>query len=93
MANFVIKKDGTKVPFDSEKIKSSVMAAASEAGLSEDEKSSLAEKVLDSVQVSLGGQEEVASSQIREKVLSELDTTAPAVSEAWRKYDQSMGKG
>ena len=92
MANFVIKKDGTKVPFDPEKIKNSVMAAASEAGLLEEEKTSLAEKVLDAVLVSFGSQEEVATSEIREKVLSGLDAMAPAVSEAWRKYDQSIGK-
>jgi len=33
MANFVTKKDGTRVSFDLEKIKSSIMSAAADAGL------------------------------------------------------------
>ena len=92
MASFAIKKDGTKVPFESGKIKASIMAAALEAGLSEKESTDIAEKVLSLVTTTFGGQEEVTTSEIKEKVLSELDTMAPAVSEAWRKYDQSMGK-
>lgn len=91
MANFVTKKDGTKVPFDSEKVKSSVMAAALEAGLLQEEAASLAGKVLEAVSMSFEGQEEVSTSEVREKALSELDTMAPAVSEAWRKYDESKG--
>lgn len=92
MANLAIKKDGTKVPFDSEKIKNAVMAAAKEAGLSDDEASSVAEKTLVAVSEAFGSQEEVTTSEIKEKVLSELDASAPLVSESWRKYDESMGK-
>lgn len=92
MVNFVIKKDGSRIAFESGKVKNSVMAAAAEAGLSNDEASDLAEKVLDKVLVSFGSQEEVATSEIKGKALSELDSTAPSVSESWRKYDESHGK-
>ncbi len=91
MANFVIKKDGTRVAFDSEKIKNGIMAAATEAGLANDQASSITEEVLNAVNSSFESQEEVATSQIRDKVLSELDVSAPTVSEAWRKYEESKG--
>jgi len=89
MANFVTKKDGTKVPFDKEKIKSAVAASSLEAGLSQEEATELAGKVLDAVVTAFEGQEEVASSEIRERVLSELDVMSPAVSESWKKYEES----
>jgi len=37
----------------------------------------------------LAGKEEVSSSEVKEKILSELDIHNPAVSEAWRQYEQS----
>ncbi len=32
--------------------------------------------------------DEIATSEIKEKILSELDVVEPAVSEAWRKHEQ-----
>ena len=89
MANFAVKKDGPKVPFDSEKIKSGVMAACTEAGLSEEDATNVAEKVLSSVTMAFESQDEVATSEIRDKILSELDESQPAVAEAWRRYEES----
>ena len=34
------------------------------------------------------GETEVETSAIRERILSELDVIEPAVSQAWRDYDQ-----
>ena len=81
MANFVTKKDGTKVPFDGEKIKSAVNGAAMESGLSDEEGKKVAEETLSLVATAFEGQEEVSAQEIREKVLSELDASAPAVAE------------
>jgi len=89
MANFVIKKDGTKQPFDAGKIKRVVSAAAIQAGLSNEEAVRVADQVSSAVTQSVAGKEEVASTEIRGKILSELDTVNPSVSEAWRKYEQS----
>ncbi len=88
MANFVIKKDGTKVAFDAEKIKTGVMGACAEAGLEDDKASAITEEIVNAVSASFESQEEVASSEIREKILSELDTSYPVVAEAWRKYEE-----
>jgi len=89
MANFVVKKDGTKETFDVEKIKRAISAAAEQAGLLGEEASSLVDQVSMMVVQSLAGKEEVSSSEIKEKILSELDIHNPAVSEAWRQYEQS----
>ena len=89
MANFVIKKDGTKEPFDVEKIKHGVNMAATQAGLSAEETSVLADKTVSSVEESTANIDEVQGTVIREKILSFLDITDPKVSEAWRNYEAS----
>lgn len=91
MANFVTKKDGTRVAFDPEKIKGVVMASGLEAGLSEEENNEIAEKVLEAVTTALKEQEEVSSKEIRSIILSELEVIAPIVCESWKKYEEGKG--
>jgi len=88
MATEVTKKDGSKMPFDSEKIKKSISMAADQAYLSEEKKNEVVEKVTAAALQMAEGKEEITTTEIREKVLSELDALEPSVSEAWRKYDQ-----
>ena len=88
MANEVIKKDGTREPFDPEKIKTSIKAAVEETNLSEERKNEVVEQVA-SVAIKMAEErEEIATSEIKEKILSELDRIEPSVSAAWRRYDQ-----
>lgn len=88
MANEVIKKDGTKEPFDAEKIKKAIAAAAQQAGLSEERKNEVVEQVAAAAIQMVEEKEEITTSEIKEKILSELDRIESSVSEAWRKYDQ-----
>jgi len=88
MATQVIKKDGTKQPFDAEKIKNSIAAAAARTELPEERQAEVAGQVAAKVIQMAGEKEEIATSEIKENILSELDLVEPAVSEAWRKYDQ-----
>jgi transcriptional regulator NrdR family protein len=87
MANTVIKKDGSKEPFDADKIKYGVSMAAAQAGLTAEETEALADKAAVSVQEATAGTEEVQVTEIREKILSFLDMDAPKVAEAWRSYE------
>lgn len=88
MAKEVIKKDGSKQPFDSEKIKKAIAAAAQPTDLSEEKKSETVEQIASTVIEMAEAKEEITTSEIREKILSELDSVEPAISEAWRKHDQ-----
>jgi len=88
MAKEVIKKDGTKESFDTEKIRKAIAAAAGQVDLSEERKNEVVEQVAATVIQMADAKEEIATSEIKEKVLSELDIVEPSVSEAWRKYDQ-----
>ena len=88
MATQVIKKDGTKQPFDAGKIKNSIAAAAVRTDLPAERQTEVVKQVAAKVIQLAGEKEEIASSEIRESILSELDVVEPAVSEAWRKYDQ-----
>jgi transcriptional regulator NrdR family protein len=92
MANFVIKKDGTKEPFDTEKIRRSITAAAQTTNLSEERMKEVVDQVSGAAMQLAEGKEEIATSELREKILSELDITEPSVSEAWRRYEQEKGK-
>ena len=88
MANFVIKKDGTKEPFNPEKIKRSIMAAAQETDLSEERRKEVADQVSSTVLQMTGEREEIEGSEIKSKILQELDSVEPSVSQAWRNYDE-----
>jgi len=87
MANEVIKKDGTKEPFNGEKIKRAINAAAGQADLSEERKSEIVEQVATTVIQMVAAKEEVTTSEIREKILSELDRVEPSIATAWQKHD------
>ena len=92
MANFVIKKDGTKAPFDVEKIKNAVGAAARGANLPEERKNEVVAQVTAAVTQALAGKEEVTAIEIKDAVLKELDTVEPSVAASWRKYDEEKKK-
>lgn len=87
MANFVTKKDGSKEPFDQEKIVRGVSMAGAQAGLSEQECEELAAKAVNAVQESIADLEEVPGVEIREKILAFLDKESPKTAEAWRNYE------
>lgn len=88
MAKFVIKKDGSKQPFDAEKIKRAIQLAAAEAGLEEAKVNEVVNQVAGPAIALADTKEEIATSEIREKILGDLDQLEPSVSAAWRKYDQ-----
>lgn len=84
----VIKKDGSKQDFDQGKIRNAISMAAQEAGIGEDKKNEIIEKVLSAVSGIMEGKEEITTTEIKTKVLMELDNIEPSVSDAWRKYDR-----
>lgn len=92
MANFIIKRDGTKEPFSTEKIKKAVVAAGTDAGLAEEESDKIAEKVSETIAKSVSGLNEVLGAEIKARALSQLDAVAPAVANSWRKYDKENNK-
>jgi transcriptional regulator NrdR family protein len=92
MANQVVKKDGSKEPFDVEKIKRGVRLAGQQAGLDEIKQNELAEKIAAKIVEILKDKEEVTTIEIRDKILGELDIYAPSVSTAWRDHGLNKNK-
>lgn len=88
MAQQVIKKDGTKEPFDAEKLRRSIAAAAQQAKLSEERKNEIVEQVAAAALQLAATKEQIPTSELKAKILSDLDQIEPSVSAAWRKYDQ-----
>ena len=93
MANEVIKRDGSREPFDPEKIKSSIRKAAQKTDLPEERVNEVVEQVSKAAIELADSKEEIATSEIREKILSELDNVEPKVAESWRDYDRTKGEG
>ena len=91
MANFVVKKDGSREPFDPQKIRNSIGAAAQEAGLAEDRRNEVVGQVAATAIEVADQKEEIPTSEIKAKILSELDQVEPSVSAAWRRYEQEKG--
>ena len=92
MAKEVIKKDGTKQPFDPEKISNSIRGAAERTDLDEARRNEIVEQVAQAAQLA-DSKEEIATSEIKEKILSELDRIEPTVSAAWREYEAGKSGG
>lgn len=88
MANFVVKKDGTKVVFDAGKIKNAIAAAAKDTALSEERKNQVVEQVSAAVIQMAESKDEISTQELKENILNQLDSVEPSVSAAWRKYDQ-----
>ncbi len=88
MAKEVIKTDGTREPFDVEKIKKAISMAAVEAGISEERKNEIIEQVTAAAVKTADAKEEITTAEIRDKILGDLDQIEPSVSKAWRTYDQ-----
>ncbi|MBU1015004.1 hypothetical protein KKI17_01000 [Patescibacteria group bacterium] len=92
MAKEVIKRDGSRQEFAAEKIRKSVEAAAREGGLSEERIGEIVEKASAPVLSWAEEQEEVSTSEIRERLLAELANVAPEAVEGWKAYDERRGK-
>lgn len=92
MAQQVVKRDGTKEPFDAEKIKKAIRTAAERASLSPERVEELVEQISGVVLQYAADKEEVTSSELRDLALGELDKVEPSVAEGWRKYDQERGR-
>lgn len=92
MAQQVIRRDGTKEPFDIEKIKKAIESAAGRTGLTPERVAEVVKQVSDIILQFAAGKEEIATSELREKTLSELDKVELSVAESWRKYDREQGR-
>jgi transcriptional repressor NrdR len=88
----VIKKNGTKEPFDPEKIKKSIAGAAQQADIPEERKEEVVFQVAGTVIPMFEGKEEMDASDIKQAVLNELDRVEPAVASAWRKYAEGKSE-
>jgi transcriptional regulator NrdR family protein len=93
MAETVIKKDGTEQPFAEQKIRDSISAALRESGVPEEEGDEIVEKITKAVLEYGKDQDELATSEIRDKILAELEEEEPEAAKAWRNYEMNKSQG
>ncbi len=88
----VIKKNGTQEPFNIDKVKNVIKIASKDAGLDEAKQNELAESISSKIEAMVQNQATISVSDIRTKVLEELDASAPSVAAAWRKFEETKSK-
>ncbi len=86
MTKFVIKKDGSKEDFKPEKIKKSISLACQDAEIDEARTKEVVGQVSSVVLQRAGEKEVIQTSEIRDRILQELETVEPSAAEAWRNY-------
>ncbi len=92
MAKTVIRRDGSKEPFDEGKIRRAIEASAREAGLPPERVAAVVNQVANVVLAFAAPKEEISTLDIRGKTLSLLDEMEPSVSAAWRRFDKARGR-
>jgi len=85
----VIKTDGKRETFDVEKLRRAVEAAVMESDVSEDKRKDIIDRVVRATREITENKDEIRTSEIRARILRELDTLEPSISKAWRTYEQT----
>lgn len=88
MAKTVVKRDGSRAPFESNKISKVISTAAKEAGLSPDDAQAAANRVMEVVLQYVNDKDEIFTDELKNLILDELDEFSPEVSRSWREYDR-----
>ena len=91
MATNVIKRDGSQQPFDEEKLRRSLEATSQDAGFASERTTEVVNQVLPVALNAAAAKEEIATSELSDVILVELEKAEPPAAEAWRKYAESKG--
>lgn len=92
MVKEVVKRDGSREPFDPTKIMKSIELAAREAGLDDGKIQALVKEVGGSAIQFAGTKEVISTSALKYKIMSDLDKRESSVSAAWRRFDAAKKK-
>ncbi len=83
----VIKRKGTKEPFNPDKIKGSLQKATINAGYSLEEKNEIINEVFFNINKKLDNEKEINTETIRMCLLTELDKCEPYIAKSVRRFD------
>jgi len=89
----IVKKNKTTEEFSEDKLRNSIEYASDEAGVEEKRKKEVVDKVSRVIVEMTRKQKEIKSTDLRKRILSELDRMEPSVSEHWRTYDETKKQG
>ncbi|MDP3901284.1 MAG: ATP cone domain-containing protein [bacterium] len=92
MATEVIKRDGSRQPFDPEKLRRSIEAACQDADSTAERTKEVVEQVSSEVLSSVSERPEVSTSELGSMILGKLETVEPSAAQAWRKHEEEKGK-
>jgi transcriptional regulator NrdR family protein len=86
---YVIKRNGERELFDADKIRRAIGKAIKDMGMNVENKKALIDTVTINVAGSIGMRNEIKTSEIRDKVLTEIGKIDASVLEAWKRFDRN----
>jgi transcriptional regulator NrdR family protein len=89
MVSFVVKKDGSRVAFNKEKMELALASACNDAQLPEENKNAVVKEISNLVLMDLDSREDITSGELRKMILSKLEGAYPEVAEAWQEFEET----
>ncbi|MCR4328189.1 MAG: ATP cone domain-containing protein [Patescibacteria group bacterium] len=87
MAQEVIKKNGSRQPFDTEKLRRSIEDAMSDAGM--EQNSDTVNSVAGNALAIADNKDIITTAELKAAIIEGLTISASAAAEAWKKYEAS----
>lgn len=83
----IIKRNGSREPFDGSKLKNSIQRAAESVGINQERIDDLYNKVKKDLIFYFRDVSEVSSLEVKSRTLEFLDMEEPSISDIWRSFD------
>ncbi len=87
----VIKRNGKKEPFKPQKLRKSIESAVSDSGSSITKQMKAIEHATQDAENLARDRTEISSEELRNEIVNDLESDAPQVAQAWRKYERQHG--
>ncbi len=88
MLKQVIKRDGSREPFDGEKLRRSVEVASISAGIQMDKTKEIADRIFGLILEAVADREEISTAELGKNVFSEMSKIEPGAAEIWKKHEE-----
>ena len=87
----VIKRNGKREPFKPQKLRKSIESAVSDSGSSITKQMKAIEHATQDAENLARDRNEISSEELRNEIVNDLESDAPQVAQAWRKYERQHG--
>jgi len=88
MAKEVVKRNGSRQPFDAQKLRGSIEGALADVGMNSPDNAGIVDQAAQRALDFADNKEAVTSAELKEQIIAELEALAPQAADAWRRYSK-----